>query len=299
MRYAYNILNELYDIAFDIRFIISSQYRTPRRFSLLLSYLRLLCKQPLERFFHFKKEHFLSYTIDVADWASFFVMFREIFIRRAYYFVTNESAPVIIDCGGNIGLSVLFFKYLYPNATITVFEPVPGLVAILGKNITGNNLQEVTVVPAAVGEKSGTTVFFSTAQEKYWLLATTSQAVVASKENELQTWQKSEVSCVTLSSYIKNPVALLKLDIEGGEGAVIRELHNTQKLPLIEECIMEYHYSTKNKANSISELLTLLGEDKFDILIFDPKTNLPLYYPMGEKGLSYHTMLRAQRASSV
>jgi FkbM family methyltransferase len=43
--------------------------------------------------------------------------------------------PVIIDCGGNIGLSVLYFKYLFPNSVITVFEPSPPVFEILKENI--------------------------------------------------------------------------------------------------------------------------------------------------------------------
>ncbi len=35
------------------------------------------------------------------------------------------SKPIILDCGGNQGISTLYFKTLHPDATIHVFEPSP------------------------------------------------------------------------------------------------------------------------------------------------------------------------------
>src|SRR5260370_28727380 len=52
-------------------------------------------------------------------------LYREIFLARAYFFRSEASSPLIFDCGSNIGLSILFFKHLYPNCRIVSFEPDP------------------------------------------------------------------------------------------------------------------------------------------------------------------------------
>src|SRR6478752_2497070 len=50
-------------------------------------------------------------------------LFREIFMRGDYYFESDNAQPTIIDCGSNIGISVLFFKRLFPQCRIIAFEP--------------------------------------------------------------------------------------------------------------------------------------------------------------------------------
>src|SRR4249919_2214160 len=52
-------------------------------------------------------------------------VYREVFAQREYWFTTSNRHPVILDCGGNIGMTTLFFKAIYPDARIDVFEPAP------------------------------------------------------------------------------------------------------------------------------------------------------------------------------
>ena len=52
-------------------------------------------------------------------------LFREIFVGGIYMFECNTDRPIIVDCGSDIGMSILFFKRLYPKARIIGFEPDP------------------------------------------------------------------------------------------------------------------------------------------------------------------------------
>ena len=63
--------------------------------------------------------------------------------------------PHIVDCGSNIGMAVLFFKALYPRASITAFEPENATFQQLRVSVERNMLSEVTLINAAVGEKTG------------------------------------------------------------------------------------------------------------------------------------------------
>ena len=48
------------------------------------------------------------------DSLSFLIMFEEIFIREVYRFASTNTSPIVLDCGANIGLSILYFTRLYP-----------------------------------------------------------------------------------------------------------------------------------------------------------------------------------------
>jgi hypothetical protein len=67
----------------------------------------------------------MDYTISFCGRASFLYLFEEIFAKASYLFHSDTDRPLIFDCGSNIGMSVLFFKKLYPAARITAFEPDP------------------------------------------------------------------------------------------------------------------------------------------------------------------------------
>ncbi|MBH5294795.1 FkbM family methyltransferase [Salmonella enterica] len=48
--------------------------------------------------------------------------------------------PVIVDCGANIGTSVLHFLEAYPRAHVVAIEPAPDNFALLSRNTEGLNV---------------------------------------------------------------------------------------------------------------------------------------------------------------
>ena len=48
--------------------------------------------------------------------ASLMLLYSEIFARESYRFHSKKKNPVILDCGANIGMATLYFKWLYPEA---------------------------------------------------------------------------------------------------------------------------------------------------------------------------------------
>src|ERR1035437_506222 len=61
--------------------------------------------------------------------------YRDIFLKGQYEFTPDNDSPIIVDCGGNIGMSVAWFHLRYPQARITVFEPDPTSATILRRNV--------------------------------------------------------------------------------------------------------------------------------------------------------------------
>ena len=51
--------------------------------------------------------------------------------------VNSGKAPLIIDCGANIGASVLWFVARYPEAHIVAIEPAPDNFALMSANCSG------------------------------------------------------------------------------------------------------------------------------------------------------------------
>ena len=58
--------------------------------------------------------------------------------------------PFIIDCGANIGLSVIYLKNLYPDAEIVAFEPDEQNFQLLQKNIASFGFKNVEARKEAV-----------------------------------------------------------------------------------------------------------------------------------------------------
>ncbi|HKZ65867.1 MAG TPA: hypothetical protein VJ111_05915, partial [Chitinophagaceae bacterium] len=74
---------------------------------------------------------FRGHTLYVHDYASFRLGKNEMFKEKVYKFTSSKKNPYIIDCGSNIGMSILYFKSLYPEARILGFEADPYIFSFL------------------------------------------------------------------------------------------------------------------------------------------------------------------------
>jgi FkbM family methyltransferase len=247
-------LHKIIVLLSDLEHLLSRAYQHPKRTELIWDYLRIRAKASLNRWFHFKEERFLSYHVDLLDYEVFLAEFRQIFVRHTYYVKTESSTPRIIDGGGNMGMSVLYFKYLYPQSRITVFEPSKEVLALLERNISKNQLTDVTVIAAGLSDKEGELLIYprGSAACGNTLEESISATTALQKAPEHEPYR---VPIVLLSNYLKEPVDFLKLDIEGSEGAVIQELEETHCLTQIKMCAMEYHYYPQAPKNNLSDLL--------------------------------------------
>lgn len=165
---------------------------------------------------------------------------REIFGENIYYVDLENKSPVIIDVGAHIGLSMLYFKMLYPSSKVVAIEPHPNIVKILRKNVEMNRLENVEVVEAAVGKREEERSFFIDIDDE-WL---SSSSFFRGAWNNTQKNREIKVNVVKLGDLIKTKVDLLKLDVEGAEEEVLLSLGN--KLSMVEHILFEYH-PTKNK----------------------------------------------------
>jgi len=160
-------------------------------------------------------------------------LFSEIFLDSIYFFETKSQNPRIIDLGANIGLTTIFFKMLYPAAEITAIEASPGTFSYLEKN-TGD-LDGIELINKAASDKIGNVEFFSVRNE-----LGDGQNSVFRMDNYHNA--SEQVPTFLLSEIITENLDLLKIDIEGGELAVFRDLKAHNSLKYVDKIIMEYHH---------------------------------------------------------
>jgi FkbM family methyltransferase len=227
-------------------------FGTPFRRRLLLTYLRTLF---LPRYGSEKGVcDIAGYKMRYCNYASFLYLFRELFLNGEYYFISGTDKPFILDCGSNIGMSVLYFKARFPNAEIIAFEPDADAFACLEENVLLNSFKGVSVNNKAVSGKDGTVDFWR-AIEKNGSLGNTMYA------NSFK--RKVTVESAKLSNYVDRKVDFLKLDVEGAEREVIEDLANSGKLKMIERMFIEYHLHMSEAHDAFSKLLGILEASGF------------------------------------
>lgn len=132
-----------------------------------------------------------------------------------YAAIQCENARVIIDAGANIGTSSIFFARKFPQATIYAIEPEQGNFDLLVKN-TGAFKNIVPIRAAIWG--SNETREVQSRMTGHW------GYTVAETTNRTQSTGQ-EIQCITMASLIEQyeiaEISILKMDIEGGEKAVL------------------------------------------------------------------------------
>lgn len=212
------------------------------------------------------QEHVFRSDVNFYNYEEEMYVVGELFIEECYYFTAQKNDPFIIDCGGNIGLSTLYFKkYLYPQAKILVFEPDPCNFSVLQKNVELNKLTNVTICNKALSNKKGQSDFFvdrKGSTSAHLILKKNTHKVISLKD-------KISVECVLLSDYIDKPVDLLKLDVEGAEGLVLEDLEKNGKMKLIKEMFIEFH---SRSPKTIGSILSILDANNFSYSIKQGQT---------------------------
>jgi len=228
------------------------------RWELLSTYGRLKAKRKLAQSSGNVRrvaERIFGYQVETGDYTTLAYLFEEIFVKQDYHFKARSTHPRIIDCGSNIGMSVLLFKTLYPESSIIAFEPDPETFAILQRNVAANHITGVELHNFALHSARGNVDFYYDPEQPARLRMSTR------KERTSQACRK--VEAVPLSDYVHGEVDFLKMDIEGAELLVLQELGQSDKLKCIREMVVEYHHHIHPAEDQLSRMLELLEAHHF------------------------------------
>lgn len=148
----------------------------------------------------------------------------QVFIQQEYRPVLRImqclglSAPRIIDGGGNIGLTSIFFKAHLPGAALLCIEPSPANAGQAALNFRLNGMEEISLIQKALWNRTGFLLepkafgdnlsWSFAVEEAAGMVAGSLQATSLQECMKLMGWEKAD---------------LLKLDIEGSEAVLFRD----------------------------------------------------------------------------
>ena len=210
--------------------------REDAKASLASHLLRMKAKHLLLKGFprwNFHRERIFGRTVECFDYYDLLCTFEILFLEREYRFQPTTLRPRILDCGSNIGLSLLFFKREFPDCEIQAFEPDPRTFALLQRNVEHNLFVGIELHNLAVGNSAGPRNFFHDPSHPGSVCMSVLPA------GGLPACE--EVQAARLSDFVNGETDFLKLDVEGAELEVIEDLAERKKLRLLRAMVVEIH----------------------------------------------------------
>ena len=210
----------------------------PRRFARLLFVARALRTQPGKwpaawRLLRMPRRQpgatsLCGPELQFVDAATFLSAYSTIFGQEIFRFQTEGQSPYIIDCGANIGLSVLYLKQRHPNSAILAFEPDPSIFRVLQNNVDSLSLTNVELRNQAIWDSVAEMAFYAEGSDAGRLLASGDISLPAIR-----------VPTVSLRDLLDRQVDFLKIDIEGAETQALANCGD--RLRQVRRLFVEYH----------------------------------------------------------
>lgn len=214
---------------------------------------------------------FLGKRIFIHDIASFDLCKGELFDDEAYNFEAKTAAPYIVDCGANLGMSIIYFKELYPKAAIIAFEADDHIFKFLEKNMASFGYNDVELINKAVWDSEGELTFLAEGG---------AGGRLEKSETAEHTYKK--VASTRLKNYLSGKkVDFLKIDIEGAEYQVLKDC--AEEIKNIDFMFIEYH-SMLDRPQNLHEILQIVHDGGFRYHIKEAYTTR---YPFLRRTLNF------------
>lgn len=229
--------------------------------------------------------HFDGLTIHYSDRPSLETQVKDILEQRIYDFTPRRPDPFIIDGGASIGVATLAWKRANPAARVVCFEPDPQALALLRRNLAANGHDDVRIVEAGLSDRDGAAAFRSDGADGGRL---TTESTMPHRG--------AAITTTRLSRFIEEPVDLIKLNVEGQELPVLRELEAASKLQHVERVLLEYH-GWPDSPQGLGQILDMLARHGFRYLIhdFDRVTNPASKPPFRLRRAPWFCLVYAER----
>ena len=178
-----------------------------------------------------------------------------------------SHAPLFLDVGANVGVWTVSLAAAHPAAQIYAFEPTPGECDVLRRNLARNRLHNVTPVPMAVSAAAGQLAFQVTPTNRsiFNRLLPTKDTAQDLNRGRFTTARTIQVPSVRLDEFCQERhiprIGFLKIDVEGGEVAVLHGAHHLLQRHAVEMIYMEVDPDNLiEMGESIDSLAACVGE---------------------------------------
>jgi FkbM family methyltransferase len=223
----------------------------------------------------------MGFQVSHFDRGTLSYLYREVFARQHYYFSARNDTPVILDCGANVGMASLYFKWLYPKAHIKAFEPDPATFRVLQENIVKNKL-DVDLYNVALWDQNGDLDFFIDSTNPGTLLMSTVPSRLKS--------EGIRVPARKLSDFIREAVDFVKIDVEGAEDRILKDLIQSGKIVFVRQMVIEYHHRIGQRKSCLAEFLAMLEQAGFEYQIH------AALYPVTSQNIFQDMLIGAYRS---
>ncbi|KAA6430375.1 FkbM family methyltransferase [Dyadobacter flavalbus] len=233
-----------------LRYLLKEPYHSLRTTS-NREFLRLLFQYGNSKRHVLTPVQFSRFKLKVPDSMSFLWQYKEIFADEFYFFQAPDAEPVILDCGANVGMSILYFKELYPKSRIVAFEAEPEIASLLRENLNTNQISGVRIVDKAVWTDENGVWFGSEAAD--------SSSIYSNSD-------KKKIPSIRLKDFLlaEKRIDFLKIDIEGAEQPVLADCR--ENLGHVQNLFVEFHSYIGNP-QGLAETIKIFEENGFRYFI--------------------------------
>ena len=163
-----------------------------------------------------------------------------------------EEGMRAIDIGINIGITtVTMAKEVGEGGKVYTFDPVPGHIDTLRKNLAANGLENVSIFQMAVSDKVGTVDFYG--------------GSIILKENV----EKSSVKTTNLDTFLTEEkierIDLINMDCEGSELLVLKGAGKTLKENKVKIFCEIHHGFLEQLGQSVQDIVEYLQNLDFQV----------------------------------
>lgn len=166
-----------------------------------------------------------------SDWETAYEIFR---VRVYDTGLETERVRRIVDVGGNVGYSLVFWCLSYPHARILTYEPHPLHCEIIRWHLDANGLSDrVTVLQAGAAVKSSSEVLIDDGIQSRIM-----------HEGDPKPRNRAELEIKTVDFFETvgtEPIDILKIDIEGGEYELLQDPRFDEVAGRSRCIVMEWH----------------------------------------------------------
>lgn len=183
-------------------------------------------------------------------------VFKEVFLNEEYRIENLQTSPLIVDCGSNIGTSILYFKKVYPESKIIGFEANPAVYKLLEKNVANQELLNVEIHHAALFDKETELTFYT---------GSSNQNLMGSLFKKRGGTNEVKVKTKLLSQFLLpyDKVDVVKIDVEGAEWNVLTDLISNDSLKKVQNFLIEYHLNMPGEQGKLSQFIKFFEDQGF------------------------------------